>query len=227
MESLLVTTRTYVQSYMSHYDSSHDFAHIERVLALAYLIAGASSTPPLDLDVVTLAALLHDVGDRKYLQPGEDASRVVYNFLCRSGANTVLAQKVQTVVSHVSFSNEVKNPEAVLRMTAEHPELAVVQDADRLDAIGAVGIGRTLTYSAAVEVKNGGRRLGKLGSMDDAIRHFDDKLEQLEGMMKTQAGREMAVVRTKRLKEFKSWWKDETGIIGGKPDRLHICYSRH
>lgn len=100
-------------------------------------------------------------------------------------------------------------------MIAEYPELAVVQDADRLDAIGAVGIGRTFTYSAVVEGRNGGRQGAGVGAMEDAIRHFGDKLERLEGMMKTVEGRRLAGERTRRLREFRSWWTEEVGVVDG------------
>lgn len=80
--------------------------------------------------------------------------------------------------------------------------VAIVQDADRLDAIGAVGIGRTFAFGGAK-----GRTLG------DTLDHFDEKLLLLEGMMKTETGRKLAKERAERLRTFASWWEDETKSV--------------
>lgn len=198
-DSLIAKVTDYVRDYMSHYDGSHDFQHIQRVVHLAHTIQASSPTATTSPQVVTLAALLHDVGDRKYLKPGEDASRLVATVLVSLGASQALAEKVQAICLGVSYSSEAKDPARVLALIEEHPELAVVQDADRLDAIGAVGIGRTFAF--------GGAR-GR--SLEDTIEHFGDKLVKLEGMMKTEAGRRMARERTERLLQMQEWWRLET-----------------
>lgn len=196
--ALIAKVTEYVRAYMANYDSSHDFAHIQRVLALAHRIQ--PTIPATHRAVVTLSALLHDVGDKKYLKPGEDASRLIQDLLISFGADESLASTVQTICSAVSYSSEVKDPARVKALVAQLPELGVVQDADRLDAIGAVGIGRCFTFSGAK-----GRTLG------DSIEHFGDKLVKLEGMMKTDLGRELAVERTKRIRLMQQWWAEETG----------------
>lgn len=239
----------YVRTYMSHYDSSHDNSHIRRVLGLAlHLSSHESSTPPLNKLLITLAALLHDIGDKKYLPPGSTSGALmVEEFLLSVGCEAKLAKDVQTVVNHVSYSNEIKHPEEVRAVLRRLPELGVVQDADRLDAIGAVGIGRTFTYGASVragkvarreararEVASGkgecSRQAGMVeqetrvgsvqdgkdealdSSMDDSMVHFVEKLERLEGMMKTETGRRMARERTERLRMFRGWWEEEVGF---------------
>ncbi|KAF9882125.1 hd domain containing protein [Colletotrichum karsti] len=203
-DELVAKVTEYVEAYMAKYDASHDFNHIRRVLSLAHQIhAQSPATPALDKQTVTLAALLHDVGDRKYLKPGEDASTLVSTVLQSLGADPQLAARVQTICLGVSYSSEVKDPARVQSLIAEYPELAVVQDADRLDAIGAVGVGRCFTFGGAKSAR----------SMDDCILHFEEKLVKLEGMMKTDAGREMARERTKRILTFMDWWKDEAGPV--------------
>jgi uncharacterized protein len=211
--TLIPKVTAFVEKYMSHYDGSHDFNHVRRVVGLAHLIykeinaaLEASLTPRMfdeeegyDLHVITLAALLHDVGDKKYLEPGQDGNTLVLSTLLSFGAPEDLAIKVQRIVLGVSYSSEVKDPAAVTALIQKYPELAIVQDADRLDAIGAVGIGRTFTYGGAKTAR----------SMDDTIDHFDVKLEKLEGMMKTDPGKRMAKQRTERLKTFKAWWAEE------------------
>lgn len=194
---------------MSHYDASHDYNHIKRVLNLAHLILRkerdtATSIPPSAPyrdALVTLGALLHDVGDKKYLEPGQDSTTLVRDLLLARGADPSLAQTVQDLVLHVSFSTETKNPQAVRDTIAKCPELAIVQDADRLDAIGAVGIARCFTFGGAK---------GSGDGLDGAVRHFEEKLVLLEGMMKTEAGRQMAKERTERLRVFMGWWKSES-----------------
>lgn len=201
-EELVTKVQVYVKDFMSNYDGSHDYSHIDRVTRLAQHIYTLEKpiNPALDGSIVTLAAYLHDVGDKKYLKAGEDATTMVRELLLSFGADAELAQKVQTICLGVSYSSEIKDRQRVADLIAEFPELAVVQDADRLDAIGAVGIGRTFLFS------------GSRGSlMQDSITHFDEKLLLLGDMMKTKTGKEMAVERTKRLQTFKDWWIEEAG----------------
>ncbi|OAA33802.1 hydrolase [Moelleriella libera RCEF 2490] len=198
-ESLISSVTSYVQDYMSNYDPSHDFNHIQRVVRLARRIQ--AKTPNTCLLIVHLSALLHDVGDSKYLQPGQDASRLVFDVLRSCGAPAPLAAKVQIICLGVSYSSEVKDPARVRRLIDEHPELAVVQDADRLDAIGAVGIGRAFAFGGA-----------KNRDMAQTMEHFDEKLVRLEGMMKTAEGRLLARERTERIEKMMEWWRLETGV---------------
>lgn len=116
------------------------------------------------------------MGDRKYITTGEDPATQIYNLLINSGAPEALASKVQTIGSSVSFSLEKKDPAKTRAVIAEHPELAIVQDADRLDAIGAIGIGRTFTFGGAKSAR----------SLQNTIDHFDEKLIHLESMMKVR-----------------------------------------
>ncbi|KAI1819441.1 hydrolase [Xylaria intraflava] len=203
-ESLIAKVTDYVKAYMVNYDASHDFTHIRRVVHLARQIQ--ASTPGTSRDVVVLAALLHDVGDKKYLKPGEDGSRLVHDLLVSLGASAALANKVQAICLGVSYSGEVKDPARVAALIKEYPELAVVQDADRLDAIGAVGIGRTFAYGGAR-----GRPL------EETMTHFDEKLLLLEGLIKTDVGRKLAKERTERLRLMRQWWVDETDGVDNAP----------
>jgi len=196
-DALVANVTSYVESYMANYDPSHDFNHIQRVVRLAKHIQ--STVPETSLGIVTLSALLHDVGDKKYLKAGEDASRLVFEVLRSFGASEPLADKVQAICLGVSYSSEVKDPGRVVRLIEEHAELAVVQDADRLDAIGAVGIGRAFAFGGA-----------KNRAMDNTIEHFEEKLVRLEGMMKTAEGRKLARQRTERIELMQSWWREET-----------------
>ncbi|KAI1662547.1 hypothetical protein F4813DRAFT_1143 [Daldinia decipiens] len=205
-ESLVTEVTAYVRSYMSNYDGSHDFNHIERVVGLAkYIHDHSPGRTTRDPQVVILSALLHDVGDKKYLKLGEDASTLVYELLLSLGAAEQLANRVQTVCLGVSYSSEIKDPARVQDLVKSHPELAVVQDADRLDAIGAIGIGRVFTFTGA----------RTKASMADSIQHFHDKLLKLESMMKTDVGRELAKAKTEKMHEFLKWWDEEAAFSSG------------
>ncbi|KAL4872695.1 hypothetical protein BDV12DRAFT_210108 [Aspergillus spectabilis] len=223
---LITSITSFVTECMKDYDPSHNPAHIQRVVNLALHIAKSEqqtffkkSGTEIDFLVVHLAALLHDISDRKYLPktdanannntPAIPADKLVEHIIREHGATFALGEKVQKIVSHVSYTTECKDPLAVQRIISEEGifELAIVQDADRLDAIGAVGIGRCFTFLGAK-----GRDMLKEGEkweMENSIKHFGEKLERLEGMMKTETGRRMARVRTERLVEFRRWWEEE------------------
>ncbi|KAH8700669.1 hypothetical protein BGW36DRAFT_374731 [Talaromyces proteolyticus] len=233
-QPLLEAMTGYMTQSMSGHDPSHNPAHVHRVVRLAHqVLEGELSRHPdtainYDRTIITLAATLHDIGDHKYLpetstnqsndtnkKETSDPTRMVYNILKSHGADTALAERVQTIVSHVSYSHEIRNPQKVrdLLVDERYRELAVVQDADRLDAIGAVGIARTFTYLGSQGEKR--RQEGRVEGweLEESIEHFGEKLEKLESMMKTDTGRAMAAERTKRLREFKKWWVDETAVI--------------
>jgi uncharacterized protein len=215
---LLSNVYDYIKTYMSHYDASHDFSHIQRVLVLSMRIADSetftslspNSNPILyDPLLIILSALLHDVGDRKYLKPEDgDGTTMVRDVLLSFGAQHLLAERVQLIASNVNYSKETSSPPQSLAhvrfLITQYPELAIVQDADRLDAIGAVGIGRCFTFGGA----KGGR------GMSDSVDHFEEKLLRIEGLMKTRTGKEMARERTERLRVFRGWWEEEVGLEG-------------
>lgn len=114
-----------------------------------------------------------------------------------------MSGRVVEVVNNVSYSTEMRDPDRTRQVLSQHPELGIVQDADRLDAIGAIGIGRTFTF--------GGAKMPHL-SMQRSREHIDEKLVKLEGLMKTKTGRQMARARTERLQLFAQWWDEECGL---------------
>ncbi|KAK4038017.1 hypothetical protein C8A01DRAFT_48311 [Parachaetomium inaequale] len=203
-DPLVQSVTAHVKAYMQNYDASHSWDHIERVVSMAHHIythSDAAFQATLDLRTIHLAALLHDVGDRKYLQPHESPTTQVHTLLLSLSCAPALASKIQTICSGVSYTSEVKDPAHVAALIEQYPELAVVQDADRLDAIGAVGIGRMFTYGGAKTER----------SMAGTMAHLDEKLVKLEGMMKTGVGREVARGRGERLRVFRGWWGEEVG----------------
>jgi len=213
LNDLISKVATYVEEYINNFDGSHDFNHIKRVLGLSHtLYFSLLKTSPenkLDLNIITLAALLHDVGDRKYLTAGEDSNTLVYNLLLSLGAEENLAAHVQTICAAVRYTGEMKDPTRVNQLMKTYPELAVVQDADRLDAIGAVGIGRVFTYGGA-----------NMRDMEGSVELFHEKLLKLESIMKTAPGMVLARERTAILNQFQEWWKSETAVQSVADDVL-------
>ncbi|KKK17838.1 hypothetical protein P175DRAFT_0499974 [Aspergillus ochraceoroseus IBT 24754] len=236
MTDLIPRITQFVVECMKAHDPSHNPAHIHRVVSLALSILKAEQSLPnarkYDPEIVHLAALLHDIGDRKYLpqvlastsasasgsskdKPVE-ATQLVKTALLSHGASATLASRVQAIVSAVSYTSECKDPLLARRLIDEegYPELAIVQDADRLDAIGAVGIGRCFTFLGA-KGKGMAEASGGGWEMQNSIEHFEEKLERLEGMMKTETGKKMARRRTERLVEFRGWWEEEMREAAG------------
>ncbi|KAI9661942.1 MAG: hypothetical protein M1821_009182 [Bathelium mastoideum] len=227
-QALIASIAAHVHTEMRFHDASHDFAHITRVLSLSLSILSAEqrhqqfhlTAPPTYYDptALVLAALLHDLADRKYLPASATASTslesLVATTLLDRGCPDALALKVQMIARHVSWAAERANPRMVRAVVSQHPELAVVQDADRLDALGAVGIGRAFTFGGArtrgVEGTAAGVSAGR--GLEETVGHFGEKLEKLEGMMKTDTGRRMARERTERLSIFKQWWQEELAL---------------
>jgi uncharacterized protein len=214
----------FVKEWMMLGDPSHDFEHILRVYknAMKILDAEQQANPERkwDTKLIVYAAYLHDIGDRKYFPKLEnrdetnskylaildryglrDATSVnVVSRLLKESHGEEFAEKVQLLCTHVSWSLERKDPSKTQDVIEKCPELAVIQDADRLDAIGAVGIARVFTYTAARDPSRG---------FKGALRHFDDKLLRIVDFMKTNSGRKLALERTKRLESFVNWWRDE------------------
>ena len=139
------------------------------------------------------------------LQSSTPAPSVVEAHLLDIGWPVAIAAKVAAITPFISYTTETTDKAGFASALALYPELAIVQDADRLDAIGSTGIGRAFTYGGAK---------GREGGMADTLKHFGDKLVKLEAMMKTGEGRRLSVVRAERLRVFGRWWHEEMRIVG-------------
>lgn len=167
--------------------SGHDLAHSLRVWRNAQLIA--VDEPSCDAEVVALAAILHDVDDHKLFQTTNNANARA--FLAEVGVSEERTNLICEAISSVSFSqNRGRKPRTI--------EGLIVQDADRLDAIGAIGVARTFAYGGAH-----GRDLGS------SVQHFHDKLLLLASEMNTETGRRLAEPRHAFLVAFLRELEDE------------------
>lgn len=208
-EDCVAIVRAFITSHFATHDASHDASHTLRVASLARTLLdaeiarnpsiGSDSTLPL---VVALAALLHDVDDSKYAPKSPKAEEGGYSLplardaLKAARVNDAVASRVLHAIAGVSYSAEAARLSAGGAQGAPTIETAIVQDADRLEALGAIGIARAFAFGGAR-----GRAL-KDESNACTIAHFHDKLLKLEGLMKTQSGRDAARRRTDIMRTF-------------------------
>ena len=187
-EELIQSAIQYIIELFKDSDASHDAEHTLRVYRNAMLIA--ENEPGCDKEVVAVAALLHDADDHK-LFPSTDLQNA-RAFLTEHGFPKDRTEDICEIIRSVSFSNNRdRRPRT--------PEGKIVQDADRLDAIGAVGVARTFAF--------GGER-GR--SLQDSVKHFHEKLLLLKDLMNTETGRQLAENRHAFLESFLAEYEEET-----------------
>ncbi|XP_038906375.1 uncharacterized protein YpgQ [Benincasa hispida] len=205
-----------VEMAMGGNDASHDPSHVWRVRDLALSLAeeeGLSSTTD-SMEIVELAALLHDIGDYKYLRdPSEE--KIVENFLTEEGIEENKKQKILAIIKGMGFKEEISS----LSKVEYSPEFGVVQDADRLDAIGAIGIARCFTFGGSKKrvlhdpAISPRTCLSKEAYMNKeeqtTVNHFHEKLLKIKDFMKTKAGQRRAEKRHEFVEEFLKEFYDE------------------
>ena len=179
-KDLTEKTLEYIRALFRDNTDGHGADHTLRVYRNAVQIA--ENEPGCDRELIALAALLHDADDHKLFRTENNANARA--FLAENGVPEDRTDRICEVINAVSFSrNRGKVPET--------PEGKIVQDADRLDALGAVGIARTFAYGG----KNG-------RSLEDSVQHFYDKLLLLRDMMNTETGKQLADGRHAFLEAF-------------------------
>ncbi|KAG2537363.1 uncharacterized protein YpgQ-like [Panicum virgatum] len=206
-----------VEREMAGRDASHDAAHALRVRDLALSLAAEEGlSAPARLLTVELAALLHDVGDYKYTKNNVEDMSVVEMFLEEVGLEEGQKDEIVSIIKGMGFKNEVSK-KSIVDPTLE---FAIVQDADRLDAIGAIGIARCFTYGGS---KNSALYDPRILPRDNlskekymskeekqtSINHFHEKLFKLKDMMKTEAGKRRAEKRHKFMEDFVAEFYEE------------------
>ena len=213
--NLIADTEAYVKSEMASNDSSHDWNHIERVRRLAYYIAKEEGLDGENQLIVELSALLHDIKDWKYSGSETAGVLATRKFLTAQGISNHIIDEVCYVVGHVGFSKEIDEGDMGV---SPSPALAAVQDADRLDALGAIGIARCLTYGGAKQRILYDPNIPPRDHLNEkeykygqstTINHFNEKLFKLKGMMKTNTGRKIAEKRHQLMVDFISQFENE------------------
>lgn len=196
MNLIIDKTIQFVKQTLAGAEAGHDWFHIERVYKNAIAINSFEKADDL---IVALAALLHDIADAKFNNGDEEIGpKVAGDFLKTLELNVETIDHVQQIIRNLSYKSSLG------KITFQSKELDVVQDADRLDAIGAIGIARAFTYGGyknrvlydpEIKPQLNMTKEEYKNSTAPTINHFYEKLLRLKELMKTGAGRELAQQR--------------------------------
>ncbi len=201
MEQLVQNATKFIKEIFQNDFSGHDFFHSMRVYRTAMKIAEAEHA---DMQVVALAALLHDVDDRKLSPMTAEKKENAARFMRSQNVPESEIRQVCQIIDEVSF----KGTDSVRPST---PEGKCVQDADRLDALGAIGIARTFAYGGShnraiydpeLPPRMAMNQAQYYSSKSTSLNHFYEKLFLLEGMMNTETGKAIARKRTQYMQQF-------------------------
>lgn len=201
MEQLVQNATKFIKEVFQNDFSGHDFFHSMRVYRTAINIAEAEHA---DMQAVALAALLHDVDDRKLSPMTAEKKENAARFMRSQNVSESEIRQVCQIIDEVSF----KGTDSVRPST---PEGKCVQDADRLDALGAIGIARTFAYGGShnrtiydpeLPPRTAMNQAQYYSSKSTSLNHFYEKLFLLEGMMNTETGKAIARKRTQYMQQF-------------------------
>ena len=212
-DTLVETTKNFVKEQLKYAEGGHDWFHTERVFKTAKKISEKEEVDPL---VVQLAALLHDIADPKFHNGDEEIGpKTAQEFLTSQDLDPIRTNHVANIIRHMSFKNSLDKDQPKFNSL----ELQVVQDADRLDAIGAIGIARTFNYGGfknrpmydpRIEPNLNMTKEEYKKSNAPTINHFYEKLLLLKDQINTDTGRELAAERHQfmldYLKQFYKEW---------------------
>ena len=222
-KEIIEKTELFVKETLSKDSTGHDWWHVYRVRNLAKRIAQHEGA---DIFIVELAALLHDIGDYKFFQGDEEAGTAkVREWLSSLEISPSLIDKIAEITSQISFMHTL--PDKGKRKSKKNSatptlskELMAVTDADRLDAMGAIGIARAFTYGGffnrpiydpAIKPSRSITKEEYKTTEAPSVNHFYEKLLKLKDMMYTRLGRKMAKRRHRfinlYLKQFFKEWK--------------------
>ena len=200
---LIAKTILFVKEKLNDAEGGHDWFHIERVYKNAVLI---SKNEVCDTTIVQLGALLHDIADSKFHDGDETVGpRIAREFLQSENVDEEIITHVVNIIENISF----KGGNFEKKFTSI--ELSIVQDADRLDAIGAIGIARTFNYGGFKNRTLYDPEIAPNSSMtkeeykkndSPTINHFYEKLLLLKDKMNTATGKQIAQERHRYMEGF-------------------------
>ena len=202
-EEIIDRTIAFVKHELRESEHGHDWWHIHRVYQNALRISTSEAGDPL---IVRLAALLHDIADAKFHGGNESIGPAKARaFLTKLDVRTSVIDQVVSLIENISFKSNI---DAIPIRT---PELDIVQDADRLDAIGAIGIARAFHYGGYKNREIYNPEIPPLteltgetykNSTAPTLNHFYEKLLRLKDLMNTSTGRRMATERHRFMETF-------------------------
>ncbi|MFO7718831.1 MAG: HD domain-containing protein [Gillisia sp.] len=200
---IVENTKSFVRITLQHAEGGHDWFHIQRVYNNAKLIA---ETENADLFIVQLGALLHDIADSKFHNGDETVGpKIASEFLKTQKVSSEVITHVVHIIENISFKggNEMQQFHSL--------ELDIIQDADRLDALGAIGIARTFNYGGfkgrslydpQIKPDLAMSKEAYKASTAPTINHFYEKLLLLKERMNTESARKIAEERHRYMEHF-------------------------
>lgn len=204
--ALIDNTILFVKQQLENAEGGHDWFHIERVYKNTLLIA--QEEDDCDLTIVKLAALLHDIADSKFHNGDEQVGpKTARTFLESQGVSEEIIAHVIAIIENISFKG------GNFEKQFSSKELDIVQDADRLDAIGAIGIARTFNYGGfknrplynpAIQPNLNMNKEEYKNNNAPTINHFYEKLLLLKDKMNTETGKQIAEKRHVYMQNFLS-----------------------
>lgn len=215
---LVEKTITFVKETLIDAEGGHDWFHIQRVFNNSLLIA---RTENVNILVVSLGALLHDIADAKF-QNGDESigPKMAKTFLVSMEVDKKTIHHVINIINHISYKNSLEKGK---KKKFNSLELQVVQDADRLDAIGAIGIARAFNYGGfknramydpAISPNLKMTKSEYKKSDAPTINHFYEKLLLLKDKMNTETGRQLAQQRHQYMLDFLEQFYKEWSPLG-------------
>jgi len=213
---LIEATKAFVKDTLKNAEGGHDWFHIQRVYNNALLI---SKNEPVDIFVVQLGALLHDIADSKFHDGDEKVGpKLAREFLFMHNVDSLIIEHVVNIIKHISFKQSLEGG-----VGFASKELDVIQDADRLDAIGAVGIARCFNYGGfknrplydpSIQPKLNMTKEEYKTSKAPTINHFYEKLLLIKDKMNTKTGKALAESRHKYMEQYlKQFYAEWNGKI--------------
>lgn len=207
--------KKYVKEKMEGEATGHDWFHVERVFKTANLIA--KSEKNVDIYIVQAAALMHDLGDWKVNNSKLTEEEILLNACKELKLSPSDTKKILDIILNMSFSKNVENKNKLSL------EGKIVQDADRLEALGAIGIARAFAYGGKKnrEIYNPNVKPNEFKSTEEyrnsqshTINHFYEKLFKLRAQLNTKTAKEIALKREKFMKEFlKEFYAEWSGKV--------------
>lgn len=206
---IIEKTKEFVKEKLHNEGSGHDWYHIERVYNISKFLANKEGA---NIFIVELTALLHDIEDWKFADSNESSTSVIEEFLKSLNVDKDDISKILNIIKTMSFKG------GVVDSTQHTIEGMVVQDADRLDAIGAIGIARTFTYGGYKNrvIYDPDIKPTQFTSLDEVknqdnhtINHFYEKLLKLKDLINTDSAKEIANKRHEFMETFLNEFYEE------------------
>ena len=196
LRKVIQAAEEFVKNKYSNDTTGHDWYHMDRVRKLSLKIFQAEQTG--DPQLIELIAILHDIPDSKLNNSKEEGENLLSMWLESNLRETTMIEKIKNDIASISFREGKRE--------GLSPEAAIVQDADRLDAIGAMGIARAFTYGGH---KGQPIYITNDQSATSTLAHFYDKLLLLKDLINTKTGKEMAEDRHYFMLLFLEQFKKE------------------